>query len=451
MYNFGTLTRLRPQSLLRHLSSSYDTTCFQAFSNLVTWSIYLQEGKIIYATHSVAPFDRLERHLHRLSDQIPGVTSETCVQLRLMFDAESHGNVNKQPADYQALKWLISEGYLNSAQATLLVQELVKEVVESLLLIKAGNFALSDSQIEVSAICKLDVEKVINFCQIQLRNWLSFTPYISSPYQRPYLLTTSMVHNPDIQPHLSNWMKGFSLRHLAVMMNQNEMELAKTLYADIIKGGVILHEPDPPYDQLPRNLEDLSLYSTYTIESLRTNLVDIPVETIQNNSQVADDIPVEQFPDSSTFVSEHIPELTILNNTNRSRERVTTATITTQKVYKIVAVDDSPTILKEIDRFLESESCVVVIINDPIKAVMSIIRHKPDVILLDLNMPGIDGYELCRVIRNNANFKDTPIIFVTGFQGIVDQVKARLVGASGYLKKPFTELELHKIIFQHLT
>lgn len=454
MHNFGTFTALSPQSLLRHLSSCYDTACLQVFSNCVIWSIYFQQGTIIYATHSVAPFDRLERYLLRLRDQIPGVSHETCVQLRLMFAGKYDGDHKQQPAEYQAIEWLMGEDYLNAEQATLLIQELVKEVVESFLLIKSGNFTLIGSETVVSTICKLDVKKLIKFCQIQLHNWLSFAPYISSPYQRPYLLSSSLVNSPDfpdIEPHLSSWMKGLSLRHLAAMMNQNELELATGLYPYIIQGGVILHEPDPPYDQLPKNVQNVPLPSIYTTELLLTNLVDIPEETNDQRSQVYADIPVEQLPDISHPTKDNIQGLTISNNINGTGERVTTATGTTKKVYKIVSVDDSPTILKKIDHFLGGDSCVVVTINDPIKAVMSIIRHKPDLILLDLNMPGIDGYELCRVIRNNASFKDTPVIFVTGYGGIIDQVKARLVGASGYLRKPFTELELHKIIFQHLS
>ena len=65
-------------------------------------------------------------------------------------------------------------------------------------------------------------------------------------------------------------------------------------------------------------------------------------------------------------------------------------------------------------------------------------------------MAGIDGYELCRIIRNNSVFKNTPIIFVTGNKGFVDKVKARFVGASGYLTKPFTRADLLKIVFMHL-
>jgi Response regulators consisting of a CheY-like receiver domain and a winged-helix DNA-binding domain len=122
----------------------------------------------------------------------------------------------------------------------------------------------------------------------------------------------------------------------------------------------------------------------------------------------------------------------------------------TQKIYKIISVDDSPAILKEISRYLENENFNLVTINEPVKAVMSIIRHKPDLILLDLNMAGIDGYELCRIIRNNSMFKNIPIIFVTSNKGIIDKVKARFVGASGYLTKPFTRTELLNIIFMHL-
>ncbi|GAX35842.1 response regulator [Nodularia sp. NIES-3585] len=458
---FGTFTTLPPQSLLRQLSSCSDTTCLQAFSNLVTWTIYIKHGTITYATHSVDPFDRLERHLRRLSAEIPQLTSEIRVQLRLVFETglhnqfrKDHSDTNIEPADYQAINWLLNQGYLNTQQATVLIEELVKEVVESFLLIKTGDFALSDSQPMVSEICRLDIEKVIERCQIQLHNWLSLTPHISSPYQRPYMLISSVIQSqafPSLQPKLINWMKGFSLRHLAVMINQDEIELAKTIYPYIIKGGVILHEPDPPFDRLPRNVKQLSLSSRYTTQLFAANVVDIPVEASKNTISAYADIPVEQFQNSSTLVKENIQESTISNNINPSSERVTAATITTKKVYKVVSVDDSPTILREISRFLESETFAVVAVNNPLKAVMSIIRHKPDLILLDLSMAGIDGYELCRIIRNNSMFKNTPVIFVTGHKGIVDKVKAKFVGASGYLTKPFTRVELHKIIFSHLT
>jgi chemotaxis family two-component system response regulator PixG len=462
----GTFTKLSPKSLLRHLSDCSDSTCLQAFSKSVSWLIYLEQGKITYATHSVEPFDRLERHLRRLSHHVPLLTNEIRVQLRLMFDPESllqspeqYTDASYQPPEYQAIYWLVSQQHLHSTQAAVLIQELVKEVIESFLLINAGIYELSDSVNRVPRICRLDVEKILELCQARLKSWQSLAPQISSPYQRPHLLITSPFQKknlPELQPGLTDWMKGFSLRHLAVIMNQDEIQLARNLSPYILKGGIILHEPDPPFDQLPKTFEDSSVSPNYITELVERELIGAVAAANTTNSTAIREISVEniaaihQLARISAPPTDKGQELTIQSNIKPTSQRVTTATATAKKTYKIVSVDDSPTILREISRFLEDENFYVVTINDPLKAVMSIIRHKPDLILLDLNMVGIDGYELCRIVRNNSLFKDTPIIFVTGSKGLVDKVKARLVGASGYLTKPFTRAELLKMVFMHL-
>ncbi|MEH2292475.1 response regulator [Nostoc sp.] len=468
MNNSGAFTTLRPVSLLRQLSNCSDSTCLQALSNSVYWSIYLEQGKITYATHSVEPFDRLERHLRRLSHQIPLLTSEVRVQLRLMFEPDSHSqliehdsNSRSCPAEYQAISWLVSEKHLHSTQAAVLVQELVKEVIESFLLIKEGTYKLIELLNRTPKNCRLDLEKILEACQVRLDNWQASFPKISSQYQRPYLLINSKIEEkylPNLQPYLANWMKGFSLCHLAVIWNQDEIEVARNLYPYIVNGAIILHEPDPPFDKLPKIFEERCLRrATPTLfPELITELVGakekltITVNSYQNISE-ENIAPVQRLLQISAPVKANFQEPTISNNINPASQRVTTATVTAEKVHKIVSVDDSRTILKAISYFLENENFSVVTINDPVKAALSIIRHKPDLILLDLNMAGIDGYELCRIIRNNLIFQKTPIIFVTGNKGIVDKVKAKLVGASGYLTKPFTRTDLLKIVFMHLT
>jgi len=107
--------------------------------------------------------------------------------------------------------------------------------------------------------------------------------------------------------------------------------------------------------------------------------------------------------------------------------------------------------LQELNRCLEDDIFSVSTINNPVKALMQIIKIKPDLVLLDVNMAGIDGYELCRLLKNHSLFKSTPIIMVTANTGIINRVKARLVGASGYLTKPFTQSDILKIVFRHLT
>lgn len=441
MYNSGTFTKLSPLSLLRQLSNCSENTCLQAFSNSLSWSIYLEHGKITYATDSVEPFDRLERHLRRFSQQIPLLKSETRVQLRLMFETDLQQPLTNQPPEYQAICWLISEKYLTSAQAAVLIQELVKEVIESFLLIKQGTYQLLETFYITPKLCKFDADKLIERCQERLQTWQSLAPQISSPYQRPYRCVPSTIKKdflPALQPSLTNWMKGFSLRHLAVIINQDELKLAQYLHPYILHGALLLHEPDPPFDKLPKTCQELfetKLTNTEVATSVITEETSIPVQ------KTAEPQPASQIASIDKEKSEEL-----ITETNKN-----TATVTERKIYKIISVDDSPTMLKAISRLLEDESFSVITILDPLKAVMSIIRHKPDIILLDLNMAGIDGYELCRLIRNNSMFKDTPIIFVTANKGLIDKVKARFVGASGYLTKPFTRSELLKMVFMHLS
>jgi twitching motility two-component system response regulator PilG len=456
MKNIGTFTHLSPQGLLRQLSNCYETTCLQAFSNSVSWLIYIEQGKIIYATHSVEPFDRLERQMRRLHQRIPLVDNEVRVQMRLMFDHEEHQNLPSQPPEYEAINWLISQKHLLPTQASLVIQELVKEVLESFLLIKTGNYELTESLNYITKICKLDINSIVEQCQNQLQNWRYLGRYISSPYQRPYLLVSSKFYDKRLPPlpiDLTNWMKGFSLRHLAIILNQDELQLALNLYPYIVKGSIVLHEPDPPFDKLPKTYPHSFLFTEDRKELL-----------IENKLFITQPTPTTYTPQPTPIIS---PENAVVQQLEPDiadapeadedvqlarveGEKITVNTTIKQKKYKIISVDDSPTILKEISRYLQDENFTLVTINEPIKAVMSIIRHKPDLILLDLNMAGIDGYELCRIVRNNSMFKNIPIIFVTSNKGIIDKVRARFVGASGYLTKPFTRAELLKMIFMHL-
>ncbi|MEM7556185.1 MAG: response regulator [Cyanobacteria bacterium P01_A01_bin.84] len=457
---FGTFTKLRPLSLLRHLSSCAESARVQVENESITWSIYLENGSLVYASHNVEPFDRLERHLRRLSYQVQSLNSEIRTQARLMFETDL-SNQSTEHKEYQAICWLVSQGHLNANQAALLLQEILKEVVESFLLIKEGSYELFADNKNIPVIGKLNLDKLLDCSQDRIQEWRLLAPQISSPFQRPYLIINTSNNTqdklPQIQENLANWMKGFSLRHLAVIMGQDEIQLARNLYPYIFNGSILMHEPDPPFDILPKTFEEHLAQQIYDREVNNQQILD--VSTLQNRVTPTTNLIR---PTNKVQARDNKPQVAEVARGNRqtpvaeakAKGNVTTAEPaikTVKKVYKIVSVDDSPTFLKEISRFLDDENFSVVTISDSVKAVMSIIRHKPDLILLDLNMEGIDGYELCRIIRNNSMFKHTPIVMVTGSKGIVDKVKARLVGASGYLTKPFTRADLLKMVFMHLT
>jgi len=137
------------------------------------------------------------------------------------------------------------------------------------------------------------------------------------------------------------------------------------------------------------------------------------------------------------------------SNSNNSNHKIYQQS-TSKNIYTVACIDDSPTVLNSINQFLDENTFSVVMINDPVKALMQILRSKPDIILLDVEMPNLDGYELCSLLRRHSSFKNIPIIMVTGRTGFIDRAKAKMVRSSGYLTKPFTQSDLLKMLFKHI-
>lgn len=447
--HYGTFQKLHPLGLLRQLANCYDNTCLQVLSNRVSWSIYLEQGKIIYATHSVEPLERLDRHLHRLAAQIPTLSSSIRIQLRLMLEEDCPNQLTEHP-DYQGIHWLVEQQYLCVEQAALLIQEMVKEVIESFLLIQHGSYELTNQLHTIPKICRLNVEKIIKICQDKLQVWQSMGTKISSPYQRPYLWNAAQVTKANLttdELDLTHWTKGLSIRHLAVITNKDELELASNIYLDIIRGIIVLHEPDPPFDRLPKIVTDKPETNsgvTHPEDSPMTNPTDLTDgDTEQREQWIGhrqDPVPRQQ-QQSTTAADDFQPD----------EYQITPLDLDRKKVYTIVAVDNNPAILQQISQFLVNDMFSTVTINQPVKTPMSIICHRPDLILLDLNMAEMDGYELCRLIRKEPMFKNTPIVIMTASKGIIDGVKARMVGASGSFTKPFNRVNLLKMVFSYLT
>lgn len=459
MASCGTFQKLRPLSLLTHLSSCYDSAQLKVSSKSVSWSIYLEQGKILYASHSVDPFDRLDCHLRRLGHQIPTLISETRAQLRLLFETEPERQSIQNP-DYQAICWLVNNQYLNPVQAGTLIEGLVKEVIESFLLVEEGDYELGENLDVMPEFCRLNLQPLVEHCQKRLQGWQSLEPQIWSPYQRPYFLNRNITQQqllPEIKQKLTAMLKGFSFRHLAILLNQDELELAQSLHPYIVSGTILLDEPHPPFEQLPRRFDQSPENANPPKSGYKPAPAPITTVAADNGATSLSNIsPTAQLPQIPTRPPESIPKISLPLNTNVANNKATSldgipTSSVKKRTYKIVCVDDSPTMLKEISYFLDDESFSVSTISDSVKALMQIVRLKPDLILLDVRMSGINGYELCRLLRNHSSFKNTPVIMVTGNTGIIDRVKARLVGASGYLTKPFTQAELVKMVFRHLS
>ena len=104
---------------------------------------------------------------------------------------------------------------------------------------------------------------------------------------------------------------------------------------------------------------------------------------------------------------------------------------------KVLVVDDDPAMRDVLERVLETENLTVHTANDGKDALQKTVALKPDLILLDINMPNVDGLTLCRVIRSDKDTQNIPIIIVTGHstRGRLEQCME--AGADDYLAKPF--------------
>jgi twitching motility two-component system response regulator PilG len=117
---------------------------------------------------------------------------------------------------------------------------------------------------------------------------------------------------------------------------------------------------------------------------------------------------------------------------------------------RIVCIEDTLVICETIESILKSNGYEAISITNPLQALSLVFQIQPDLILCDIAMPELDGYEICAMLRHSTAFRIVPIIMLTGKDGFIDRVRARMVGATDYLTKPFTDQELLMLVEQYL-
>ncbi len=338
--------KLHPLSLLAQLTGRHTTGNLRVYTQMASWLINIEEGKLTYASYSDRLFERLDHHLYRLSQRVPTLDSATRVQIRLMFEPKNESQ-SMPYADYQAICWLVHQESITPTQAETLISQLSQEALVTFLSLKAGNyqFSIEEDWEKLPKFCHLDLRLLVEYCHKQLGNQLNIDSSVKASQGQPVL-------------------------------------------------------------------------------------------------------PLKKTP--SEFLNS--PEFSRVNNTETAdkKNHDNSQTFGRKKVYTVVCIDDSQTILDSIKLFLEGDTFSVVGINDPLKALMKIIRSKPDIILLDVEMPNLQGFELCSILRRHSDLKNIPIVMVTSRKGFIDKAKAKMVRSSGYLTKPFTQQDLLKMLFKHL-
>ena len=402
---------INPIELLKQLATAQAKGCLRVVANDIVWLLYFYEGKLFYANHSLEPIERLEQHLRRISPVI--LANQVYADLREQLK-EASLEATYPSLDYQAIRWLIAQGHITEQTAGTLVKSITKEVLQSYLLLTSGTNELIARETSFPIWWSGNFLFVTKECQTELQAWQALQPAIQSPYQRPYLMNIEHpLLTPDVKTKLSKILIGFSFRQLSLLLKQDELTVANNLHRLINNRIVGLRPPQPPFDRLHK------LYASGT--------------------------DGDRFNDKEQSVS-----ATLAAVSEKTGAGSLTGDLTEQATYKIACVDDSPTILREINRFLDGDSFKVFPIVDSGTALMKIIRINPDIILLDVGMPTIDGYKLCSMLRKHPAFKKTPIVMVTGNTGIIDRAKAKMAGSNDYMTKPFTQAGLIEMVSRYL-
>lgn len=112
----------------------------------------------------------------------------------------------------------------------------------------------------------------------------------------------------------------------------------------------------------------------------------------------------------------------------------------------IACIDDSKTVQRNVKLTLEASGYRVLGLTEPTRALTALVRYKPALILMDISMPEIDGYELCQLLRQSSLLGEIPIVMLTGREGLIDRLRARMVGANDYITKPFTPDQLFNVV-----
>jgi chemotaxis family two-component system response regulator PixG len=209
----------------------------------------------------------------------------------------------------------------------------------------------------------------------------------SSPVLRKPEQLQQMV-SASVYKNFASLINGkYTLRELAVKMKQDVMPVARSLLPYILKGIIELVEvPD-----LPLQVTDADQQN--------------PRQTRSQNNRIA---PL------------------------------------------IACVDDSPLVCKMLEDIITSNGLRFTKVQDAIQALPILIQEKPDLIFLDLIMPVASGYEICTQLRRIPAFANTPVIILTGNDGLLDRVRAKVVGSTDFISKPIVADRVMGVIRKYL-
>jgi two-component system, chemotaxis family, response regulator PixG len=290
---------------------------------------------------------------------------------------------------------LLQEGLINSVQAKAIIQQIVQEVFFNLVEQRFLNSHWRPGVKLPHHVVFLSVEQMIEAAQTQREAWRS-----------------------SGLGYLQEWMSQFSPELAPILRNPPQLatRVSPNTYQSMIKllqGQLTLWDVS---FQMKRPLADVI---RVLMPFIRQGIIELR------------EIPDLNIPPFVQYQTQDI------NPPPRTKQL-------------IACIDDSPAIGQALENILLPQGYEVLTILNPLQGISILLDRKPDLLFLDLIMPNTNGYELCTFLRKTSTFQDTPIVILTGNDGVVDRVRAKLTGASEFLSKPPDAARVLQTIEKHL-
>ena len=289
----------------------------------------------------------------------------------------------RTPADYWEVDFInqaIQQEYLSLNQGKAIIQSIVDEVMLTLVAYPANDVQWHPNRMVSQQVVFLSVKQALVRSQQLYNNW----PVLSGQH-----LPTLVPHElPDLSP---------------IVINAR---------------GLQLHLPTAKYDRLNRWLQGNITIWDIAAQTNRALPDAIKLILPLIHEGWVDLQPIPDIP------APYVPLRPVVENSRGLTRGL------------IACIDDSPLVSKVMAEFVQPLGYEVLSVTKPVEQISVLTQHRPDLIFLDVTMPNISGYELCKFLRRTDAFYKTPIIILTGRDGVIDRMRAKMVGADDFLAKP---------------
>ncbi|MGL5795169.1 MAG: response regulator [Waterburya sp.] len=351
----------------------------------VSWHIYLLQGKIQYVCTTIGQQTRLNYLWQKYK------LGSNCPEL----------DIDSKISEYSQLcQWLLDK-QLAEPNIKKLLFMFALEGLTHVLSIDQTNIEFKPAKrINKSLVC-FEFTKYYEQIKEQIEAWHEVRSYLFSPLSRLYLDQKNALKFYKI------WKELYTDPELAPLTKSQQLSSFVSLF--VAKNNL--------YEIATKTQVDTYFLSKNLKQSLENQLIDL-------------------LPSAEVNLKHKTNSFTTPNNNPDSTSQQLSDSNQNSSPTLIVCIDDSKTVQTQVKMTLEAAGYQVLGIVEPTMALKELSQHQPKVIFLDINMPNINGYDLCSLLRKSQKFKEIPIVMLTGRDGMIDRVRAKLVGATDYLTKP---------------